>query len=188
MQTTIHGINSAQIQVITAAAGPTEPSGQIMDIGVVAMSIAESTKDALCIDEEDALCIDEEDDFKITASNVATETKVNSSFSKDEMLELFNGNEENAIFFMHESQGAGMGGQYLLQKAFDTGNQVEISSQEIIFCLEMTKLLLHLTKVDKARLAFIVGCVVDRAHTNIFQTIRVPRSVKDFEKLLLTGL
>lgn len=113
----------------------------------------------------------------------------NLSITTEQMSLLLGGNEINAKFFRREAKGTGIGYRHLLQKVFDIGGNVDVTSQVIIFCLELDTLLLHLTKVDRERLAFLVGCTVDRGDPgeNIFLTIWVPRSVSDSDKILLKG-
>ena len=76
-----------------------------------------------------------------------------------------------------------------MRKAFNLDEKAIISSDEQHFIFNLTTLLLNMTLEDRGKLAFILGCVVDRNDKakSIFQRIRVPRSLHDFDAILLSG-
>jgi hypothetical protein len=105
------------------------------------------------------------------------------------LLDLFHGETNNANFFHRESVDRGSGGTYLLQKAFNLGEQTVISNDEQRFIFELTTLLINMTLEDRKKMGYIIGCVVDRndKDKSIFKSIRVPRSLNDFDTILLSG-
>ena len=117
------------------------------------------------------------------------DVSIHEGVSLDTLIEIFGKENNNANFYRCESVKRGSGSTHLLQKAFNLGEQVVVSNEEQRFVFELTNLLLNMTLEDRAKLGYIIGCVVDRNDNdkNIFRSIRVPRSSHDFDSILLSG-
>jgi hypothetical protein len=105
------------------------------------------------------------------------------------LQKVFGADNNNALFFRHESQNPGSGGEYIVRKAFNVGEEKNITVNEQRFVFELTSLLLNMSMEDRSRLGYVLGCVVDinNEEDSIFKNIRVPRCTRDFETILLNG-
>jgi hypothetical protein len=124
-----------------------------------------------------------------TPPSMSTQPNPKNKASLEQLELVFGLGTTNANFFHKERVNPGSGGEFLLQKAFNLGEDKSVSGDEQRFIFELTKLLLNMSGEDRSRLADILGSVVDMNDgvKGIFKHIRVPRSTRDFDNILLHG-
>ena len=91
-------------------------------------------------------------------------------------------------YLIQEAKEKGSGIRWLTANSFGLSS-AQVSTEESIFCLKISSLLVQLTEQQKKIFAEILTTAGNSGHSqlSIFQNIRLPSTTEDFDRFFLTG-